>query len=485
MKKNIIRLIAILAMCFMVVGVLASCGQEDTPVVENNNQTQNTQKETWQNPQTGTYWVDNYDTKIPYGDEEREFCKEHDWSHGCTIEEHTPDHDEIIFYGCLDCNYCYTEAVGHIYEKVETVAATCTEDGYDLYACRCGLTEKRNPDKANGHNVPAFNAANVPAAWVQVNAIAAGECPCEFVAKFEAVCPDCGTVLKAEVTTPDHEFVNFAPALPDATLSPCLQGKYEIAKCENCDCPNCAFYKEIEPATGHEWTAWTYVGNVEPTETAGTKITRKCNNVDCGLVQTVDLPALSEANGWTLNTVDSSCVTDGLKTYTFTKETDEKNDVATTFTVKVVINAKGGHKITGTVTPTKLPTTTETGLAEVTCPDCKTKLTYVLPVIPTAEAYRGGATGGYTIVPGTCAKPVVTFKLALADKNVEEAKIYAGFSATAEFTVDSQAYHPHDLSSNPSDYIIAKDENGVESYFALCQGSNGCEQWIYVGPVNE
>ena len=493
MKKNIIKLLAILAMCFMVVGVLASCGKEQTPAAdENNNQNQTTTPEMY--IKDGTYWVGDFNTGFPASDENREYCIDHEWHHVHTTQEHTQDGTpEIIFYGCLDCNYCYTEEIGHVFEKVETVAPTCTTYGYDLYKCRCGLTEERNKVDELGHDFPVWNASWTyktvdTTVWTALTTITAADCPCEFVGKYDAKCTRCDVRTEVKETAKvEHSYTKFYPAVPDATLSPCLQASYEIAKCDNCNhaenvaehagCVNHAFYKETSPAPGHDWSAWTLVDG-KPTKTATAEITRSCKTSGCGYVQTATLPVLNGTD-YDLKVDDPSCVSTGLETYKITKD-------GTTFTFTVVIETTGGHKInTATAEITKEPTTTAAGEAKVVCPDCKAELTYVLPAIPTAEAYRNGATAGYTIVKGTCANPTVTFKLVLAGNNVEGDKIFAGNSVTVEYSIKDQAYHPHAVSANIADCIIAKDENGVESYFALCQNSDGCHQWIYVGPVNK
>lgn len=490
MKKNIIKLLAILAMCFMVVGVLASCGKEKTPAAdENNNQNQTTTPEMY--IKDGTYWVGDFNTGFPASDEDREYCIDHEWHHVHTTQEHTQDgKPEIIFYGCLDCNYCYTEEIGHVFEKVETVAPTCTTYGYDLYKCRCGLTEERNKVDELGHDFPVWNASWTyktvdTTVWTALTTITAADCPCEFVGKYDAKCTRCDVRTEVKETAKvEHSYTKFYPAVPDATLSPCLQASYEIAKCDNCNhaenvaehagCVNHAFYKETAPKPDHIWSDWTVVGN-DPTETSSAKITRTCSRPGCGMHEDAVLPALSEANGWNCDVVPASCIERGVKTYTITKD-------ETSFEYIVKFDDDNfGHKING-VTPeiTKAPTTTAAGEAKVVCPDCETELIYVLPAIPTAEAYRKGATAGYTIDAGTCADPTVTFKLELAGAN-----IYAGHKVTVAYTIKDQAYHPHAVSANIADCIIAKDENGVESYFALCQNSDGCHQWIYVGPVNK
>lgn len=41
-------------------------------------------------------------------------------------------------------------------KKSETVAATCTADGYSVYSCSCGKTEKRDPVSKLGHNESAW-----------------------------------------------------------------------------------------------------------------------------------------------------------------------------------------------------------------------------------------------------------------------------------------------------------------------------------------
>ena len=48
----------------------------------------------------------------------------------------------------------------HTYELTETVAATCTEQGYTLYTCtECGDTRKDNYTEAKGHNYSEYSVA--------------------------------------------------------------------------------------------------------------------------------------------------------------------------------------------------------------------------------------------------------------------------------------------------------------------------------------
>lgn len=71
-------------------------------------------------------------------------------TYSCTdeskVEEAIFTNDETIFAG-----WKLLEGHSHEYTKQKTVAPTCTEDGYDLYACACGSEEQRNTVPALGH----------------------------------------------------------------------------------------------------------------------------------------------------------------------------------------------------------------------------------------------------------------------------------------------------------------------------------------------
>lgn len=67
--------------------------------------------------------------------------------------------------------------------KGETIPPTCAEDGYTIYKCSCGKTEKRDPVKATGHK-EATKTIEEPT--------------CGKVGKKETVCTVCGTVLNTE-----------------------------------------------------------------------------------------------------------------------------------------------------------------------------------------------------------------------------------------------------------------------------------------------
>ena len=64
----------------------------------------------------------------------------------CSIYSATSQH-------CLLCGDVITVIADHDYQFVETVAPTCTEAGYDLYQCACGVSKMENAVPANGHTV--------------------------------------------------------------------------------------------------------------------------------------------------------------------------------------------------------------------------------------------------------------------------------------------------------------------------------------------
>ena len=149
---------------------------------------------------------------------------------------------------CLLCGDVVTVVTGHDYKFVETVAPTCTEAGYDLYQCVCGLSKTDNLVPALGHTPGA-------------------EADCVN----DQICTVCGEVL---VYAYGHDMVVNDPTIVcpgtyDATCSVCgetgttrLRGYHTVYVCEGsgylyrgtCDICNAtlsysAYARKV--ATGH------------------------------------------------------------------------------------------------------------------------------------------------------------------------------------------------------------------------------------------
>ena len=497
MKKNIIKLLAILAMCFMVVGVLASCGKEEAPAAdENNNQNQTTTPEMY--IKDGTYWVGDFNTGFPASDDDREYCIDHEWHHVHTTQEHTQDgKPEIIFYGCLDCNYCYTVEVGHVFEKVETVAPTCVTYGYDLYECRCGATEERAIVDALGHDLPVWNAAWThetvdTTVWNAITTIAAADCPCEFVGKYDAKCTRCDVRTEVKETVKvEHSYTKYYEAITDPSINPCENAVVEIAMCDKCnnkdniavhsECRHCNSFKEKTPAPGHDFGAWYWV--TEPTATTAGTLRHDCKGRDgynCQGFEEVTVAAWNETD-YTYTHKEPDCVKAGEDKYVFTK-----GGQSWTFTAP--ITSKGGHRIEGqTAKNLTIPTKTATGSVEVTCKACNEVLTFTLPKLPQlAVEFTAGTYGDYYVVPGNCKETELADKYTYVLKD-GEVDVFENEKVEVTFEVEDATLHPHHLEydrDTKAGCIKAFDEKTqTYGWFALCTGE--CNKWVYVGPVED
>jgi len=108
--------------------------------------------------------------------------------------------------------------LGHDFVQGETVAPTCTENGYTLYACaRCDVTEKRNIVKASGHKEDLRGAKDATC----TEAGYTGDTVC-------AVCKE--TLEIGAVTAPlGHDYVCTEHKEPT-----CTEDGYSVNTCQRC-----------------------------------------------------------------------------------------------------------------------------------------------------------------------------------------------------------------------------------------------------------
>ena len=155
MNKNIIKLFAILVMCFVFVGVLVACGAknednqaEDCGVCSaqcdcrNLQGIQGIQGEAGENGKTpeiganGNWFIGGEDTGVPARAESLADCENHDWDSE-PLRAHTITSTGVNILICKDCGDAAFEYLNHSYTAVVT-APTCTAEGYTTYSCACG-----------------------------------------------------------------------------------------------------------------------------------------------------------------------------------------------------------------------------------------------------------------------------------------------------------------------------------------------------------
>lgn len=134
----------------------------------------------------------------------------------------------------------------HSYQKTDSVAATCTTDGYTLYECSCGSSYKENETPATGHRWAEWTVIKYPTTASEgeklctcgycgsVETVAIEKLPedheheyrevyyaatCQHPAHYRYLC-DCGDTYKSEYIgeLAEHYMVTYevVPATPDS-----------------------------------------------------------------------------------------------------------------------------------------------------------------------------------------------------------------------------------------------------------------------------
>ena len=104
----------------------------------------------------------------------------------------------------------------HTFKLIKEQKVTCTEDGYKLYKCSCGLTKIGSIIKASGHNYGAWKITTMPT--------------CYKSGIITKVCANCGDRISEELQPFEHTYKKISTIPPT-----CVEKGYSIYKCIFCD----------------------------------------------------------------------------------------------------------------------------------------------------------------------------------------------------------------------------------------------------------
>ena len=162
---------------------------------------------------------------------------------------------------CGDSQVTILDATGHEYALSKEVAASCTVQGYNEYACACGSSYTEITADKKGHNT-------LTAEWTIVNDVWLYDCV--YVQIEEALCADCG-----ETVTHEEEIVKHEYSVEITTKATCAQDGVKTYTCACGDSYEETFKNEgghawvageVDPATGI--TTWTCSHNAAHTKTS-------------------------------------------------------------------------------------------------------------------------------------------------------------------------------------------------------------------------
>lgn len=257
MNKNIIKLFAILVMCFMIGSVLVACGakqgeqgeqgEQGKPGAEGPQGPQGPAGESAFIGSNGNWWVGETDTGVKATPSDLRDCEEHDY----TIDEagslydkenkyvlsvHTKDSLGCTLWVCVDCEDAYLEWVDHKYVAGAPVAPTCTEDGYTVYSCSCGNSYKDDVVPAHGHVVADFVEADALAGkseW-KLDKNELDICDCEWDRTYTTYCSECGLDFHKAGTVAGHKWGEYELSKNTSGMPDCEWIPVYIAHCTVC-----------------------------------------------------------------------------------------------------------------------------------------------------------------------------------------------------------------------------------------------------------
>ena len=226
----------------------------------------------------------------------------HKWDKGQVTTKPTCTEPGVKTYTCTVCKTTKTEtidATGHKWKKNETVAPTCTDQGYTLYVCQNdgSHTDKRDYKKALGHDwdngkvtTPAtctkdgvrtytckrdsshtYTEAIAATGHVYTEKVVTPTCESDGYTIF--TCNNCGDIYTGNVTEKlGHDY-----QLKDHKDATCTEAGYDYYECSR-DASH--HYTETIAKTGHDYTEKV----VTPTCESDGYTIFTCNN--CGDIYT-------------------------------------------------------------------------------------------------------------------------------------------------------------------------------------------------------
>lgn len=308
----------------------------------------------------------------------------------------------IKTFTCTSCGTTYTEDIPMVektWHKGNTVAPTCTEQGYTVYICDqdSALTEKRDYTNALGH------------AWDAGTVTTAATCTKAGVKTYTCTRNGCTETKTEEIAALGHKWDDGTVTTP----ATCEAVGVKTYKCQNTGCTETK--TEEIAALGHKWDDGvvtkeaTYEEDGERTYTCQNDKTHVHKEVIPALgytfTETVVAPTCTE-DGYTLHT----CNENPAKTYQDTPvaalghQYKEVTTPATCGTPGSVDNvcercndkqhvsdlpATGKHQWNEGVV-TKEPTATESGIKTFTCKVCQATKTEDIPKVHNHDYTRLG-----------------------------------------------------------------------------------------------
>ena len=471
MNKNILKLFAILMLCFALVSVLVACGADGKDGADGKSpyMGEDGKLYVWdadKNDFVG-YEIKGEDGKDGEDGEDGKdlTCGDttHVWAEeGIVYAEHTVDSEGIVLYPCENCGVLSAEIVGHNYVAGTPVAPTCTSEGYTVYTCECGDSYEDDVTEILPH---AFGE------WEDTLYHETYEgCECECPTVYARECPDCGERETKEDPAPGHVYTTWEPTVDDSnTTSPCLQVPLQVSTCDVCGHDACNKTQAVPGATakGHTWGDWYIV--TAPTADAEGTIARKCTECadkhDVG-TETATIPALNTTD-YTYTETPATCVDAGEGVYTIVKD-------ETTLTVKVTLEALGHNYTNGVYEIVTVPgyatseedALTKVGSAKFTCDVCGETVEKELP------ALGGAGTGRFIVSMGDCLDPVDGYNMPV---DVD------GYQVFVEFEAKNPNYSHDEKPADDADYtILVGDSKWYKAYWCT-----KCNHWIIVESYDE
>ena len=282
MNKNILKLLAVLMLCFALVSVLVACGGKDG--ADGTNGTNGKSPYVGDN---GTLWYYD-DAAGKYVDsglkvkgengKDLTDCTEHTWSeHVVELSKHQLINAEtgeasigVYLHTCTKCGDAYWYTVEHEYVAGTPVAPTCTEAGYTVYTCDCGHSYEDDEVEATGHT-PAvkfpegeFTAEDIPECWKATDNNDETTCPCITPVHYSTECVngDCTELIDAWGNPGEHTWSDPQPSDNTSGIPACEWEKSWYKKCTVCSskcsddiaCGNVVEVEELkEKPADHVW----------------------------------------------------------------------------------------------------------------------------------------------------------------------------------------------------------------------------------------